>query len=167
MERLRCVVDRITYANEKNGYTVLKIRVKNYSDTVAAVGNMAGVHVGSVLTLMGEWRIDGRYGRQFSVSSWEETLPATVLGLERYLGSGMIKVLVKKSIAISMAEAKYSATPTISRHAACDDAAHYWHTRSCICSQSSRNRFCTPWTARHCSGSGTLWLRHDNGCRSL
>jgi exodeoxyribonuclease V alpha subunit len=91
MERLRCVVERITYQNEDNGFCVLKVRAKGFNDLVAAVGSMAAVNVGSVLLLSGEWKMDGKFGRQFSVSEWEEKLPATVMGIERYLGSGMIK----------------------------------------------------------------------------
>ena len=91
MEHLRCVVERITYQNEENGYTVIKCRAKNYSDLVAVVGLMPEVHVGSVLSLEGNWRVDGKYGRQFSVEKFEETLPATVYGIEKYLGSGLIK----------------------------------------------------------------------------
>ncbi len=51
MEHLRCVVERITYQNEENGYTVLKCAVKNYSDLVTVVGTMPDTHVGSVLSL--------------------------------------------------------------------------------------------------------------------
>ena len=91
MEHLRCVVERITYRNEENGYTVIKCRVKNYSDLVTVVGAMPDVHVGSVLSLEGFWKIDSKYGRQFSAEKWEETLPATVYGIEKYLGSGLIK----------------------------------------------------------------------------
>jgi exodeoxyribonuclease V alpha subunit len=91
MERLRCVVERITYSNEENGFSVLKVKAKNYADLIAAVGTLAAVNVGSVLLLTGEWKVDSKYGRQFLVSSWEEKLPATVMGIERYLGSGMIK----------------------------------------------------------------------------
>ena len=91
MERLRCVVERLTYVNEDNGYTVLKARVKNYKDLVTVVGKLASVHVGSVLTVMGEWKLDRKFGRQFAASQWEESLPASVLGIEKYLGSGMIK----------------------------------------------------------------------------
>lgn len=91
MEQLRCVVERITYQNQQNGYTVIKCRAKGYSDLVAVVGTMPDVHVGSVLTLGGSWRVDAKYGRQFSVVTWEETLPATVFGIEKYLGSGLIK----------------------------------------------------------------------------
>ena len=91
MDRLRCVVERITYQNEKNGYSVLKCRVKGYNDLVPVVGAMPETHVGSVLTLTGEWKMDAKYGRQFSVVSFEETLPATVYGIEKYLGSGLVK----------------------------------------------------------------------------
>lgn len=91
MEHLRCVVERITYRNEENGYTVIKCKVKNYSDLVTVVGAMPDVHVGSVLSMEGFWKIDSKYGRQFSAEKWEETLPATVYGIEKYLGSGLIK----------------------------------------------------------------------------
>ena len=91
MEHLRCVVERITYQNADNGYTVLKCAAKNYSDLVTVVGTMPDTHVGSVLSLEGIWKMDARYGRQFSVEKFEETLPATVYGIEKYLGSGLVK----------------------------------------------------------------------------
>ena len=91
MERLRCVVDIITYQNETNGYTVIKCRAKNYQDLVTVVGAMPDVHVGSVLSLTGQWKVDAKYGRQFAMETFEETLPATVYGMEKYLGSGLIK----------------------------------------------------------------------------
>ena len=91
MDHLRCVVERITYQNEENGYTVIKCRAKGYQDLVAAVGTMPDVFVGSVLSLGGRWRVDGKYGRQFAVEKFEETLPATVYGIEKYLGSGLVK----------------------------------------------------------------------------
>ncbi len=91
MEHLRCVVERITYQNAENGYTVLKCAVKNYTDLVTVVGTMPDTHVGSVLSLEGMWKMDAKYGRQFSVEKFEETLPATVYGIEKYLGSGLVK----------------------------------------------------------------------------
>ena len=91
MEHLRCVVERITYQNADNGYTVLKCAVKNYSDLVTVVGTMPDTHVGSVLFLEGMWKMVAKYGRQFSVEKFEETLPATVYGIEKYLGSGLVK----------------------------------------------------------------------------
>lgn len=91
MDYLRCVVERITYQNAENGYTVLKCAVKNAQDLVTVVGVMPDTHVGSVLALEGFWKVDAKYGRQFSVEKFEETLPATVYGIEKYLGSGLIK----------------------------------------------------------------------------
>ena len=91
MERLRCAVERITYRNEENGYTVLRCRAKGFQDLVTVVGSMPETHVGSVLQLEGEWRLDAKYGRQFSVSAFEETMPATAYGIEKYLGSGLVK----------------------------------------------------------------------------
>lgn len=89
--KIRCVVERITYQNPDNGYSVLKVRMKGYSDLVAVVGNLFDVNVGSVLIVDGTWKVDAKYGRQFSAQSWEETMPATIYGIEKYLGSGLIK----------------------------------------------------------------------------
>lgn len=91
MQKIRCVVERITYQNPENGYSVLKCRVKNYSELVPVIGNMIDANVGSVLLAEGEWKVDAKYGRQFVAENWEETLPATVYGMEKYLGSGLIK----------------------------------------------------------------------------
>lgn len=91
MENLRCVVERITYQNEQNGYSVIKCKAKGYNDIITVVGAMPEVHVGAVLTMTGEWKMDAKFGRQFSMISFEETLPATVYGIEKYLGSGLVK----------------------------------------------------------------------------
>ena len=91
MDHLRCVVERITYQNTENGYSVIKCKAKGYSDLVTVVGNMPEIHVGSVLSLGGAWKMDARYGRQFSIETFEETLPATAYGIEKYLGSGLVK----------------------------------------------------------------------------
>ena len=81
MTTLRCVVERITYQNPENGYSVLKVKVKGYDDLVTLVGNLLEVPVGSVLLCQGEWKVDKRYGSQFVAATWEETMPATVYGL--------------------------------------------------------------------------------------
>ena len=91
MEQLRCVVERITYQNNLNGFTVLKCAAKGFTDLVTVVGTMPDTNVGSVLLLQGFWKVDSKYGRQFSVETFEEVLPATVLGIEKYLGSGLVK----------------------------------------------------------------------------
>ena len=91
MIKIRCIVERITYQNPENGYSVLKVHIKGYDDLVTVVGNLLDANVGSVLVIEGDWKVDARYGRQFAAQKWEETLPATVYGMEKYLGSGLIK----------------------------------------------------------------------------
>ncbi|MCI7813227.1 MAG: ATP-dependent RecD-like DNA helicase [Lachnospiraceae bacterium] len=91
MIKIRCVVERITYQNPENGYSVLKVAVKGFSDLVPLVGNLLDVTVGSVLVVDGNWKVDAKYGRQFIAEKWEETMPATIYGIEKYLGSGLIK----------------------------------------------------------------------------
>lgn len=91
MDHLRCIVERITYQNAMNGYSVIKCRAKGFKELVTVVGSMPDVHVGSVLSLGGSWRVDGKYGRQFQMETFEEALPATVYGIEKYLGSGLVK----------------------------------------------------------------------------
>ncbi len=91
MIKLRCVVERITYQNSENGYSVMKVKVKGYKDLVTLVGNLLDVPVGSVLLCDGEWKVDKKYGSQFIAESWEEVMPATIYGIEKYLGSGLVK----------------------------------------------------------------------------
>ena len=91
MEYLSGVVERITYVNEETGYTVAKIKSRGFYDLVTIVGNMPAFHVGALVELRGEWKIDSRYGKQFVVQHCEEKVPATVAGIEKYLGSGLIK----------------------------------------------------------------------------
>lgn len=98
MVKIRCVVERITYQNPENGYTVLKARIKGYRELVPVVGNLLDVNIGSVLVAEGSWKIDARYGRQFIAEKWEETLPATVYGIEKYLGSGLVKGIGRKRV---------------------------------------------------------------------
>lgn len=91
MEYLSGIVERITYVNEESGYTVAKIKSKGFHDLVTIVGNMPAFHVGALVALKGEWKVDSRYGKQFVVQHCEEKIPATVAGIEKYLGSGLIK----------------------------------------------------------------------------
>ena len=91
MNRIRCVVERITFQSPETGYSILKVNVKNYPDLVTVVGNLADVVVGSVLLIEGEWKNHPKYGTQLLAQKWEETMPATAYGIEKYLGSGLIK----------------------------------------------------------------------------
>ena len=91
MEYLSGIVERITYSNEENGFSVIKIKSKDFPDLVTVVGNLASVNVGAVLRVKGEWKYNSKYGKQFSALDYRETVPATIAGIEKYLGSGLIK----------------------------------------------------------------------------
>ncbi|MEY8525950.1 ATP-dependent RecD-like DNA helicase [Bacteroides xylanisolvens] len=91
MIKIRAVIEHITYQNSENGYSILKGKVKDHNDLVTLVGTMLEVPVGSVLLCEGDWKIDRKYGKQFIVQSFEEVMPATVYGIEKYLGSGLVK----------------------------------------------------------------------------
>lgn len=91
MVKLRCVVEHITYQNQENGWSVMRVKVKGYDNLVTLTGSLLDVPVGSVLLVDGDWRVDPRYGQQFVAQSWTEVMPATIYGIEKYLGSGLIK----------------------------------------------------------------------------
>ena len=91
MIKIRAVIEHITYQNSENGYSIMRAKVKDHTDLVTLVGTMLEVPVGSVLLCEGDWKIDRKYGQQFMVQSFEEVMPATVYGIEKYLGSGLVK----------------------------------------------------------------------------
>jgi len=91
VEKITCTIEHITYQNPENGYAVLQASVKGYRENQTLVGTFHEVTVGAVLIVEGQWRVDKRYGRQFAAESWSETLPATIVGIEKYLGSGLVK----------------------------------------------------------------------------
>ena len=91
MDKLQCEIERITYHNEENGYTVIKVSAKGYKDVVAAIGSMPEVNVGGSYILYGDWKLNPKYGMQFNFQKYEEILPATIHGIKKYLGSGLIK----------------------------------------------------------------------------
>ena len=89
---LAAVLERITYANEETGYTIARVATeRSGADLVTVVGALLGVQPGESLRLVGRWGSHPRYGRQFEVESYTTVLPATIQGIERYLGSGLIK----------------------------------------------------------------------------
>ncbi len=88
---LKGQIERITYHNEENHYTIARLVVPGQKGLVTIVGNLVSVSPGEVLRLMGTWERHPRYGEQFKVTTYESLVPATVKGIERYLGSGLIK----------------------------------------------------------------------------
>ena len=88
---LRGTIERITYHNEENGYTVAQLMPEGQAYTVTVVGNMLGINVGESVAITGAWTAHAQYGRQFKADNVRTVLPATIAGLEKYLGSGLIK----------------------------------------------------------------------------
>ena len=89
-------LERITYTNAQTGYTIAKLKVQGQWDLVTIVGNIPSPSPGEILDLKGEWAHHPKYGDQFKIHSYQTTVPATVYGIRRYLGSGMIKGLGPK-----------------------------------------------------------------------
>ncbi|MFG2822401.1 ATP-dependent RecD-like DNA helicase [Kitasatospora sp. NPDC048365] len=86
------VLERITYANEETGYTVARVDTgRGANDLLTVVGALLGAQPGESLRLFGRWGSHPQYGRQFTVENYTTVLPATVQGIQRYLGSGLIK----------------------------------------------------------------------------
>jgi exodeoxyribonuclease V alpha subunit len=88
---LEAVLERITYANQDTGYTVARVATDRSSDLLTVVGPLLGAQPGESLRLQGRWTSHPQYGRQFQVETYDTVLPATIQGIRRYLGSGLIK----------------------------------------------------------------------------
>ena len=97
MDTLRGVVERLTFHSEETGYTVARLMPEGRDHSpfpnreVTIVGNMAGINVGEFVELSGRWTVHADYGKQFQVEQMRSVLPATVAGIEKYLGSGLVK----------------------------------------------------------------------------
>jgi exodeoxyribonuclease V alpha subunit len=101
---LEGILERIVYFNEDNNFTVARLQVKGQKDLVAIVGNMALPNPGETLRLRGQWLVDAKFGQQFRVESCLTVLPSTLTGIEKYLGSGLVKgigpVMAKRVVAL-------------------------------------------------------------------
>ncbi|MEU6929259.1 ATP-dependent RecD-like DNA helicase [Streptomyces sp. NPDC046385] len=89
---LEGVLERITYANEESGYTVARVDTgRGSADLLTVVGALLGAQPGESLRMEGRWGSHPQYGRQFTVENYTTVLPATIQGIRRYLGSGLVK----------------------------------------------------------------------------
>mgnify|MGYP001269868420 FL=1 len=91
MVELEGTVERITYYNQENGFTVAKLAVKDDEDLITAIGYFHSLEVGEVLKLKGSWTLHKDYGHQFKVDYYETLIPATSKEIENYLASGLIR----------------------------------------------------------------------------
>lgn len=91
MERIECSITRVTFSNAESGWAVLRGKAKGLKGEVTLVGTFGEIAPGAIIEASGEWRVDARFGRQFAVAEWKESLPTTPAALVAYLSSGKLK----------------------------------------------------------------------------
>ena len=84
-------IERITFINEENGFTIARVKVYGQRDLVTVVGNLMAPSPGEILKMKGEWANHPKFGEQFKVIHYKSAVPASVYGIQKYLGSGLIK----------------------------------------------------------------------------
>jgi exodeoxyribonuclease V alpha subunit len=90
-ESLSGLIERVTFHNDENGWAVLKVKAKGHRDLVSVVGSLPSVSPGEWITAQGHWIQDREFGLQFRAEMLNSTAPTTKEGIEKYLGSGMVK----------------------------------------------------------------------------
>lgn len=102
-EQLHGTVERVTYHNEDNGFCILKVQVKGVPDLATLLGHLPQVNPGEYVTAEGRWEVDRTHGRQFRATLLRSSPPDSPEGIERFLGSGLVKgigpVYAKKLVA--------------------------------------------------------------------
>ncbi len=98
-EALQGSLDHIVFANEGTGWTVARLRVRGRREPVTVVGHLAGAQPGEELRITGHWTVDPKYGEQFRAEGFTQLLPSTAAGIEKYLGSGLVRGLGPKMAA--------------------------------------------------------------------
>jgi exodeoxyribonuclease V alpha subunit len=91
LAELQGQIERITYTNEENGFTIARLKVYGQRDLVTVVGNLMAPTPGEILKMKGEWADHAKYGEQFKIVQYKTAVPASVYGITKYLGSGLIK----------------------------------------------------------------------------
>ena len=101
-EQIEGLVERVTFFNEENGFAVLRVKVHGQRDLVTVLGSLPAVNGGEWINAEGNWTRDPQHGLQFRADNLRASAPNSREGIEKYLGSGMIKgigpVLAKKLV---------------------------------------------------------------------
>lgn len=84
-------IERITFTNDENEFTISKVRAPGRQDLVCVVGSLMSPSPGEIIKMRGEWTNPPKFGEQFKIVFYESVIPATVHGIQKYLGSGLIK----------------------------------------------------------------------------
>src|ERR1700719_1327148 len=90
-EVLAGLVERVTFHNDENGFCVLRVKARGQRDLITVLGHAAMVAAGEFVQASGTWTNDRTHGVQFRASFLKATAPTTIEGIEKYLGSGMIR----------------------------------------------------------------------------
>jgi exodeoxyribonuclease V alpha subunit len=90
-EVLAGIVERVTFHNAENGFCVLRIKARGHRDLITVVGHAAVIAAGEWVTASGEWVNDRTHGQQFKSRFMRTSAPTSIDGIEKYLGSGMIR----------------------------------------------------------------------------
>ena len=90
-DRVNGTVERVTFHSDETGFAVLRVKVRGMRDLVTVVGTAAGITSGEWVDARGRWMMDPKHGRQFKADDLRATAPDTLEGIEKYLGSGMIR----------------------------------------------------------------------------
>src|SRR5256885_4750199 len=90
-EVLAGLVERVTFHNEENGYCVLRVKARGQRDWITVLGHAAMISAGEFIQASGAWQNDRTHGVQFKASFLKAMPPTTTEGIEKYLGSGMIR----------------------------------------------------------------------------
>jgi len=89
-------IEKITYSNDENGFTIAKVRLEDSSSLVTVVGNLLSPPAGTSMKMKGEWNTHPQFGKQFKVKDFRTINPVTEIGIRKYLGSGLIEGLGEK-----------------------------------------------------------------------
>lgn len=89
-ETIEGTVDRVVFHNPANGYTVVRLHAENAALLQTVVGRFQQLSAGEKVRLTGQWKLDPKHGRQFAAETCVPLAPATVTGIEKYLGSGLV-----------------------------------------------------------------------------
>jgi exodeoxyribonuclease V alpha subunit len=90
-ELLAGLVERVTYQNADNGFCVIRVKARGHRDLVTVVGHAAVISAGEWITAAGDWTNDRTHGQQFKARFLKTSAPTSAEGIEKYLGSGMIR----------------------------------------------------------------------------
>ncbi len=103
LTELQGLIERITYFNDETGYTVARVKVYRRHELVTVVGTLHEMNPGEIILMRGEWSTHPKFGEQFKIVYYESKVPASVTGIQRYLGSGLIKgigpIMAKRIVA--------------------------------------------------------------------